>query len=255
MPPTPTTRRRRLAAAATLLGVVGLLAAEGAVPGAATARAATARGSAAGQAERTVTVAGTGVVPVRPDVVRLDLAVEAVGETPAAALGAASEAMGKVRRALTAGGVREADLRTAGVWAQPHYETVDGRPVRRGFSAGQTLAATLRDLSTAGATMSAAVEAGGDAARINGARLEVDDVRPPRAAARAAAFADARTAAAAYATAAGRRLGPVVRIVESGGEAPPPEHLQTATKAADAVPIQPGTTEVRVTVTAVFTLA
>jgi uncharacterized protein YggE len=234
------------------LAVVTAAIGGGSVAGARPAFAASAAGSAA---ERTVTVTGTGRVLVKPDVVRLDLAVEGTGETPAAALGSAGEAMARVQRALLARGVRESDLKTSGVWAQPRYDTVDGRQVPRGFTATQTLAATLRDLRTAGATIGAAVDAGGEGARVNGATLEVEDVEAPRRAARAAAFADARAAAEQYAAAAGRRLGPVLRIVEAGGEPPPPEALRADAKAAEPVPIQPGTAEVRMTVTAVFALS
>jgi uncharacterized protein YggE len=250
MPPMLITRARRLASAAFLVVFGLILAGAGSLPGA--VRAAHA---ATDDPDRTVSVTGTGVELVEPDVVRLDLGVESVGDTVAAAFGDANQAMTRVQQALLARGVRASDMRTVGLWTQPRYEMVDGRPIRRGYAASQGLTVTLRNLSTAGATTSAAVEAGGDAVRINGARLDVENLEAPRKVARAAAFAAACGAAEEYATAAGRSLGPVVRIVESGGETPSPEQFLSLAKATDPTPIWPGTSEIKVTVSAVFALS
>jgi uncharacterized protein len=256
MPPMPTTRARRFASAAFLVVFGLIMAGAGSLPGAVpAAHAATARERVTDDPDRTVSVTGTGVELVEPDVVRLDLGVESVGDTAAAAFGDANQAMTRMQQALLARGVRASDMRTVGLWTQPRYEMVDGRSIRRGYVASQGLTVTLRNLSTAGATTSAAVEAGGDAVRINGARLDVDNLEAPRKVARAAAFAAARSAAEEYAKVAGGSLGPVVRIIESGGETPLPEQFLSLAKATDPTPIRPGTSEIKVTVSAVFALS
>ena len=117
-----------------------------------------------------------------------------------------------------------------------------------GYLAGQDLAVTLRDLGTAGATIGAAVEAGGDAARLQGIAYELDDDTALRARAREDAFADARVTAEQYAELAGRQLGDVVLVREQvSASGPVPMAAGDAVAASEAVPIAPGTTDVTVT--------
>jgi uncharacterized protein YggE len=80
------------------------------------------------------------------------------------------------------------------------------------------------------------------------------------ASARAAAFADAKTKATQYASAAGRNLGPVTRIDETVNNTTPMPMMGDRAPAAagmstPAVPIDPGTSKLSVNVTVVFGLA
>jgi uncharacterized protein YggE len=123
----------------------------------------------------------------------------------------------------------------------------DGQDIS-GYTAGQDLDVTLRRLDTAGATMSAAVAAGGDAARLQGVSYELDDDAALHAKARELAYADARDRAGQYAKLAGRELGDVVLVREQvTPSGPVPVAVDSTMATSSAVPIAPGTTDVTVT--------
>ena len=101
------------------------------------------------------------------------------------------------------------------------------------------------------------MRAGGNATRVDGVSLSLNDTGSLLAAARAKAVADARTKAAQYARALGMSLGPVVSVSEQ--QPAPVLPVFAAPGAAHAapstVPVSPGRQQVTVTVTAVFALA
>jgi uncharacterized protein YggE len=91
---------------------------------------------------------------------------------------------------------------------------------------------------------------------INGVSLNLSDTSTLLASARARAVADAKAKAAAYARALGRPLGPVVSMSETPAVQPyplPEFAVPTASRAA-SVPVHPGTQQLSVTVTVVFSL-
>ncbi len=81
------------------------------------------------------------------------------------------------------------------------------------------------------------------------------DPAPLAAAAREAAFADARARAEQYARLAGRSLGPVVEIREDDGAPGPVARVLAAQATSDALVVEPGSQEVRATVTVRWELA
>jgi uncharacterized protein YggE len=114
-----------------------------------------------------------------------------------------------------------------------------------GYDVYETVAVTLRNLADAGATISDAAAAGGDATRINGVTFTIEDQSALLAQARDAAFADAKAKAEQYAKLAGRSLGRVSVITEgtsSGGVIYPME--RSAMSAGAPVPVSPGSQDV-----------
>jgi uncharacterized protein YggE len=107
---------------------------------------------------------------------------------------------------------------------------------------------TVRELDRAGAVMGAAVEAGGDAARLQGLSLALEDDAAVQAEAREKAFHDARAKAEQYAELTGATLGDVVWVREQVSTAGPAPGFTTDAAAAEAVPIAAGSAEVVVTV-------
>ena len=193
-----------------------------------------------------VEVQGVGTATGTPDVLRVTVGVEVGAGTVGDALGTANAAAGKVLDALRAAGVADADLQTQNVHVYPRYDG-NGRDIT-GYAAGQDVAVTLRDLDTAGTTISTAVDAGGDAARLQGVAYELDDDATLRSKARELAFADARATAEQYATLAGRELGDVVLVREQvAPTGPVPLAADSGMSTPSAVPIAPGTTDVTVT--------
>lgn len=209
-----------------------------------------------------ITVSSTGKVSGKPDTLRLDLSVQANGSTVSAALAAANAAESKVQKALRAGGVGDSDLQTSGLSIQPNYSyEKSGQPTLHGYVVYESVTAKIRDLGKAGDVIGSAVAAGGNAVRVNGISLDLEDTGALVSAAREHAFADAKTKAQQYAKAAGRGLGTVISVSEDA-QAPSPIRYDMATsagaaysQAALAPEIAAGSQDVNVTVTVVFAFA
>lgn len=204
-----------------------------------------------------IEVAGVGEVTGTPDVLRLDMGVEVRAGSVDAALHKANEAMNKVIHALRGGHVDGKDIRTAGLSVYPDYTYDSGRSRITGYVASETLTATLRDLDKAGRVVTTAVSAGGDAARVDGLRLDLDGDSDLLVQARQRAFDDAKAKAKAYADAAGRGLGAVSHVSEQVASSGPEPMAYGAMRAADsaAVPVEPGSQRVSVSVNVVWSFA
>jgi uncharacterized protein YggE len=125
--------------------------------------------------------------------------------------------------------------------------------VPSGYGASESLTATLGRLSAAGAQIDAAVQAGGNATTVSGISLNLTDDSSLLAAARARAVDDAEAKAAQYAKALGVPLGPVVSITDQAPAQPLPQYaMSSAAAAGKPVPISPGTQQLSVSITAVF---
>lgn len=125
-----------------------------------------------------------------------------------------------------------------------------------GYDVFQSLSVKLRNLDDAGATISDAAAAGGNATRINGVSFEFSDSDALLEDARERAFAAAKEKAEQYADLAGGSLGNVVSISEGntgGGGYPSPMAAQDSA-GSKAVPFYPGSQQVEVTATVVWEL-
>lgn len=226
-------------------------------PSAAPAAAAEAAGSTSTPG---ITVSGHGRVLGTPNVLRLDLAVEVHRDSVESALGTANDTLNKVRSSLHDSKLADQDIKTSGLSISPDYSYDKDGPRLQGYVVTESLQATLRSLPRAGAQISAAVQAGGDAVRINGISLDLEGDSALISSARDDAVADARAKAEQYAKAAGRPLGQVVSLREQVTSTPPPMAFQyqadsrAAAPAASPVPIQAGSAPVEVTVEMVWSL-
>lgn len=233
-------------------GDVGSAAADAAGTGAAPT------GSGEGDQRRTLSLQGTGESTGVPDQLTFRLAARAKADDVSTALGDASSTLRRVLGALREAGVRGKDVRTTGLSVQPDYAYYpSGPPVLTGYVATQSVSVLVRELADAGATITAATVAGGNAVRLSGVDLRIGDRDALLAEARDAAVGQARTKAEQYAAAAGDTLGAVlsVREVAARGGAPVPSAYGGLTRdAVAAVPIKAGTQDLRVTVAVVWEL-
>src|SRR6266516_5170623 len=165
----------------------------------------------------TVTVVGEGTANAIPDTALLHLGVETRGVTPGEALEACSRALDEVIAAVRAAGVEPPRLATGELSVHPDWEVVQGQQRSAGYRAAAQLTARLDVPARAGQVATAAVTAGGEAARVHGLMLVVGDQAGVLAAARKAAWRDARGRAEQYAALAGVALGGVLRIEELAG--------------------------------------
>ena len=199
-----------------------------------------------------ITVTGVGTVNGTPDTLTFALTVTQTRSDVSVALNAASASMNAVTAALNARGVASADLKTTGALVQPNYTPSGGVD---GYTATESLSATLRDLKTAGAAISAAAAAGGDATRIDGVGLDIQHDSTLMTQARAAAYDDAKAKAQQYADAAGEPLGKPTQVTETVSSPNPIDgraYAAAGSAASAPMPISPGTAQVSVTVTVVF---
>ena len=202
---------------------------------------------------RSMTVTGTGRVSARPDVLSVSLAVKTQAPTVAQALADNNQRMTAVMSALEEHGVQQRDLETTQFTIDAVLQTHDNQPATVvGYQASNAVTAKLHDLEkpgnleAAGATIDAAVKAGGDASRLQGISFSIEDPAPLLTKARAQAVQDAQAKARQLAEGAGTTLGEVITISESQVSMPP-SGLRFAADAA--APIAPGEQEVTATVT------
>ncbi len=211
------------------------------------------RSAAAGGAAGRITVTGTGTGSGTPDQLTLSMGVQTSGGSVAAALQQANRAVRAVTAALARRGVRASDVQTSGLSIQPQYG--GNSPVPDGYGVSESIQVTLRDLSVAGAQISAAARAGGNATVVDGVSLSMNDTGTLLSTARIRAVQNARAKASQEARALGRALGPVISVSEAAPAQPLPEYPMAASGSRSSVPVSPGTQQLSVTVTAVFSLA
>ena len=206
-----------------------------------------------------VSVSGSGKVTVVPDLLIVDLTVHVTQPTNAAALAEGNALQTKVTAALEKAGVAKKDIRTTGFSVNPHFIYDRDGEHQKGYDADHSIRVYARDLDTAGQIIGDAVTAGGNAVQIQNTRLTLSDKDAAMGEARAKAMKDAKTRAKAYADAAGRDLGKVVRITEntaSAGYQPfaAADNLNSLKADGAAVPIEPGEQKINVNVSVVYGL-
>lgn len=196
-----------------------------------------------------ITVTGTGSATGVPDQAQFSFGVTTTGSTADQALEANSSVMNEVIDALRGAGVAEEDLQTQQVSVFPRFSE-DGRSIVS-WTASNSVSALVRDIEQAGEVIDAAVDAGAN--QISGPFLTISDTDELTKQALEGAMADAQSKAQAIADAAGVTLGGIVSIVESGAPiVPGPFPVAEAAVEAGAVPIEPGTQEVRASVTVTY---
>ena len=203
-------------------------------------------GPATSAAEPTgsITVQGTGKITSVPDRAQMSFGVETHGDTAKAALRANASEMRRLIAALKDAGAK--DVQTQYVSVSPRYG--DAMTVL-GYTATNTVSATVDDLAKAGDVIDAAVEAGAN--QVSGPSLSLSDQEELYKEALEAAVADARDRAEALAGSAKVSLGGVKTIVEGGGYSPMP-YAADAMRAAEKTPIEPGTQDITASVTVTF---
>ena len=192
----------------------------------------------------TVTVTGNGVVTSVPDRAEISAGVESRAPTAKAALAANGAAMQKVIDALRANGGK--DVTTQTVSLSTAFDA-NGQP--SGFVASNVASAET-SLGGAGALIDAAVAAGANT--IYGPSLSRSDSDALYRQALAKAVEDAKGRAAILAKAAGRDLGRVTAISESGASEGP--IYAKASAAQDSTPVVSGPQETTASVSVTYEL-
>lgn len=213
--------------------------------------AGTAGGSAPATPEHTISVTGTGTVFVVPDTAELRLGVVIQKAKVVEARDAAAQTMARVVAALRKAGVAERDIQTSTYSLQPVYAyPANKAPRLTGYEIRSGLRVTVRDLDAAGPAIDAALGAG--ATTLDDLRLVVADPSAAEREAREAAVAAARAKADTLAEAADTRIVGVASITESVATPPWPYYRGAAIEDAAGTVVEPGTSEVEVTVSIAY---
>lgn len=206
---------------------------------------------------RTLSVSGEGRVSLAPDIVMMTLGVDIRNEDLGAAQSEAEETMQAVIAALKAAGVAEKDLQTSGYsinverdWNQPTQPII-------GYLVSHTVTAKVRNVDGAGTVLAAAVDAGAN--NVGGVWFALDDAAAAVQQARELAVADATARAEELARLTNSTLGPVQHIAEGvNGYTPVAANgggmaYDTAAR-AESVSINPGQTEVVISVSVTYAI-
>jgi uncharacterized protein YggE len=240
---------RRLWTAGAALAVVAALAVFGLRGG--TAAADTATGAST---QQTLAVSGSGSATITPDEANVTLGVTAQASTAQQALADDSSTMKSVVAAIEGQGVAETDLRTTGLNLSPTYTPggPDRAPQVSGFQASNNVDVTLHDTSKVGAVIDAALAAGAN--QVGGVSFTASQPQTAYNQAYAAAMANAQSAAAAVAKAAGLTLGSIHSISASQGGCCVMQFASAgvASAAAPAPPVFGGQETVSVTLQVVY---
>ncbi|HEU4960822.1 MAG TPA: SIMPL domain-containing protein [Sphingomonas sp.] len=233
------------------------LAALAAIPGFATTAAAQATAPAILPDGTILDVTATGRTTRTPDLATIDAGVVTQAATAAAALSDNSARMAKVLAALKKAGVESRDIATSTVRLNPQYRYAENQPPAiTGYQATNTVTVKFHDIAKAGGILDALVAQGAN--QIDGPNLSLANPDAALDEARTDAVARARARAELYAKAAGLSVSQIVSIDENGENAgaPPPRPIMfaRAEAAAPKTDIEPGQTDVTVTLSVRFLL-
>jgi uncharacterized protein YggE len=205
--------------------------------------------SAVAAAQHSIVVTGNGSVAAVPDRAQLSFGVTTDARSAAAALRANAAEMTKVIAALKGQGIASADIRTEIVSLSPRYSQNGDAVV--GYTATNSVSATLRNLDKIGPTIDAAVDAGAN--RVSGPNLVRSDATSLYRAALRVAVADAKGKARTIAAASGLRIRRITDVGESSS-APTPLPLTGKAAGEATTPVEPGTQQIEATVTVTFSV-
>jgi uncharacterized protein YggE len=202
----------------------------------------------------TITADGTGTATLTPDVADFTAGVERAAPTSRGARNAANRRMAAILKAVKAGGVADADIRTVGLTIQREHV---GKRKRVRYRAEQAILVHVRNVATLAPLIDAVADAGAD--QIGDPDFGFADPSAGRTLATRAALADARRRADDAAAVAGLRITGVRSVnldpdsdqgfddsASSGG---------SAEKAPAATQVSPGTQDFTERVRVIYTAA
>lgn len=205
-----------------------------------------------------LTVTAEGKTTRVPDLATIDAGVVTQGATASAALSDNAARMDRVLSALKAAGVADRDIATSTVRLNPQYQYADNQPPTiTGYQATNTVSVKFHYIKKSGAILDALVKQGAN--QIDGPNLSLEQPDAALDEARTDAVKRARARAELYARAAGLSVSRILSIDENGenaGNPPPPRPVMfaRADAAAPKTQIEPGETDVTVTLSVKFLL-
>lgn len=205
---------------------------------------------------RTISVGGSGIAYLTPDIAYINVGVHTENKDASQAVTENNTRSNQVSDAIKELGVDEKDIQTTNfsIYPQQGYDS-DGKPTGEiTYIVDNSVFVTIRDLDLIGDLLNASVAAGANT--INSIRFDVADQTAALSTARAAAMENARLVAEELASAAGVSLGDVQSITTYSSEMPTPVYAEgrggAGAMMADSVPISPGQMSITVQVNVVY---
>lgn len=209
---------------------------------------------------KTLNVSGNGTVYLTPDIAYITVGVHTEDPDLASGVSKNNTQAQALVDALKKAGIAAKDIQTSNfsVYNNNNGQTVDkttGQVISGSFySVDNTVTVTVRDLSHLGSILSTAVNSGAN--NINSISFDVADKTAAMEQARQKAMANASSLAAELAKTANVQLGGIQNITYSDNSPLPYFGLGGGGAAAPnaSVPIQPGQTQISVTVSVTYAL-
>ncbi len=206
---------------------------------------------AASVVESGVITSGDATVSKKPDIAFLYVGVESQQSTASGAQSDLASKAGKLIARAKALGIAEKDINTSGFWVGPVYSP--GGQTITGYRASEQLQLKWHTVDQVGSALDALVREGG-ATNVS-VSFGLADPKAAKAEARTLAIGDAHSRAQAMASAAGVRLGQVVRISDvTFSGYPSASFSPKAGAAADTTQIPVGELNLTVTVEVAYAI-
>jgi uncharacterized protein YggE len=195
---------------------------------------------------------GDAIVSKAPDIAFVSAGIESMQPTATAAQRDLADKAAKLIARVKALGVSDKDLNTTGYSVSPNY--VEPYPTLKGYRASEQLQLKWHDVNTVGKVLDALVQEGG--ATQVGVGFGLADPKAAQAEARSLAIGDARSRAQAMTSAAGVKLGSVLRVSDLSSSGVAPSYRDFAPSAGSATTQVPvGQLDIQVTVEVDFAIA
>lgn len=201
----------------------------------------------------TITASGTGETLEAPDMAQMYFGATVTTDDAATALSQANDIAKEITSAVKSAGVAAEDIQTANVSVYPQQNYEGDKVTITGYQATIQVSVKVRDIESVGDVIGAASGAGAN--EISGPSFVLDDDAEASAKAIELAIEDARARAEVMAKAAGKSLGEIISVSETGASAPVYYGASRDTMAAaESVAIEPGQLNITTSVTVVFEL-
>lgn len=201
----------------------------------------------------TVTASGTGETFEAPDMAQMYFGATVSADEASAALNQANDVAEAITAAVKDTGVAAEDIQTANVSVYPQQNYEGDKVTITGYQATIQVSVKIRDIEAVGDVIGAASGAGAN--EISGPSFMLDDDADANATAIELAIADARSRAEVMAKAAGKSLGEIISVNETGASTPIYYGAaRDSMAAAESVAIEPGQLNISTSVTVVFEL-
>ncbi len=197
----------------------------------------------------TFTVTGEGTSVAKPDVVVLTVGVSANGPTVKAAQDQINSFINKITEAIKKLGISPEDIKTTNYSINPNIDYSEGNQRITGYSASTNLIIKVKEIDKVNSVIDSATANGAN--QVGGINFEVSDKTKAQNEAREMAVRQAKEKAEDAARIAGFRLGRIINYSEELPlvRGPMPLYAQGAAEVQDKTQVQPGSSEIKVTIT------